>query len=299
MDNDIDIDFDMCRGCGSKYASKSLSTYKDAFELCTGIAVSTSDGLPKKICDVCLKRLNISYYFKISCLRTERKIRAMKKGVMDTFRQCEGGYAADHVKEIVEEATIEEHLSESDEEQELYEEFVVYDETLYLDNLVTEENPAYAASNNSEDILTIDFVKPSSERSASPTVTSHTIRKKGPKPSIKFHCVECRKEFSTKTNLQRHQATHNGNKPFQCDICSKGFTQSGSLKTHRFTHLNIKPHACSVCNERFTQKKSLTFHMRRHTGEKPFSCDICMASFRQKSGLVRHKQQISHTRLTS
>uniref|UniRef100_A0A182IW88 C2H2-type domain-containing protein n=1 Tax=Anopheles atroparvus TaxID=41427 RepID=A0A182IW88_ANOAO len=169
----------------------------------------------------------------------------MKEGVMDTFRQCEGGYAADHVKEIVEEATIEEHLSESDEEQELYEEFVVYDETLYLDNLVTDENPAYAASNNSEDILTIDFVKPSSERSASPTVTSHTIRKKASKPSIKFHCVECRKEFSTKTNLQRHQATHNGNKPFQCDICSKGFTQSGSLKTHRFTHLNIKPHACT------------------------------------------------------
>ncbi|XP_062538529.1 zinc finger protein 2-like [Armigeres subalbatus] len=104
----------------------------------------------------------------------------------------------------------------------------------------------------------------------------------------RFDCLKCRKSFSTKTNLNRHVQSHNGNKPFVCPLCQKGFTQAGSLKQHLLIHQNLRPFVCSVCDQGFTQQKSLTFHMRRHTNEKPFVCPHCSYAFRQKDGLKRH-----------
>ncbi|XP_055636158.1 histone-lysine N-methyltransferase PRDM9-like [Toxorhynchites rutilus septentrionalis] len=106
--------------------------------------------------------------------------------------------------------------------------------------------------------------------------------------SGKFICVKCNKPFSTKTNLNRHLLSHDGNKPFVCPLCNKGFTQNGSLKQHLLIHQNLKPFVCAVCDQGFTQQKSLTFHMRRHTNEKPFLCPCCGYAFRQKDGLKRH-----------
>ncbi|XP_065083428.1 zinc finger protein 543-like [Ochlerotatus camptorhynchus] len=108
------------------------------------------------------------------------------------------------------------------------------------------------------------------------------------RPRSKFECVECVKSFSTKTNLNRHLQTHNGNKPFACPLCQKGFTQSGSLKQHLLIHQNLRPYVCTICGQGFTQQKTLTFHMRRHTNEKPFVCPHCSYAFRQKDGLKRH-----------
>lgn len=98
-------------------------------------------------------------------------------------------------------------------------------------------------------------------------------------------CLQCNKDFSTKTNLLRHMQTHDGNKPYQCNICGNSFTQNGSLKQHMHIHTGIRPFVCNFCNRGFTQSKSLVFHTRRHTGEKPFTCDKCGLSFRQKDGL--------------
>uniref|UniRef100_A0A0A1XDI0 Zinc finger protein Xfin n=1 Tax=Zeugodacus cucurbitae TaxID=28588 RepID=A0A0A1XDI0_ZEUCU len=106
--------------------------------------------------------------------------------------------------------------------------------------------------------------------------------------SKRFLCLKCNRDFSTKTNLTRHMATHEGNRPFQCTVCSKSFTQNVSLKQHMYTHTGEKPYQCDVCHRGFTQCKSLVFHIRRHTGDKPFPCEKCGALFRQKDGLKTH-----------
>lgn len=103
--------------------------------------------------------------------------------------------------------------------------------------------------------------------------------------SKRFLCFKCNRDFSTKTNLTRHMATHEGNRPYQCSVCSKSFTQNVSLKQHMYTHTGEKPYQCEVCHRGFTQCKSLVFHIRRHTGDKPFPCEKCGALFRQKDGL--------------
>lgn len=103
--------------------------------------------------------------------------------------------------------------------------------------------------------------------------------------TFRFYCEKCNRDFSTKTNLNRHLQSHEGNKPFQCTECKKSFTQKSTLKQHMYTHTGERPYVCEVCNRGFTQCKSLIFHMRRHTGEKPFQCEYCFITFRQKDAL--------------
>nr|XP_019530107.2 zinc finger and SCAN domain-containing protein 2-like [Aedes albopictus] len=142
----------------------------------------------------------------------------------------------------------------------------------------------------------VQFSHVASKPKTANVITFHqqdSVDNKWPEAS-KFECVECSKSFSTKTNLNRHVQTHNGNKPFVCPLCSKGFTQGGSLKQHLLIHQNLRPYVCTACGQAFTQAKSLTFHMRRHTNEKPFVCPHCSYAFRQKDGLKRHLM-VKHT----
>lgn len=45
-------------------------------------------------------------------------------------------------------------------------------------------------------------------------------------------CLECVKEFFTKTELAAHVRTHTGDKPFQCGSCGKAFARQHHLKRH-------------------------------------------------------------------
>jgi KRAB domain-containing zinc finger protein len=42
----------------------------------------------------------------------------------------------------------------------------------------------------------------------------------------------CGKAFSENGNLQMHNKTHTGDKPYKCDICSKLFSKNDILQTH-------------------------------------------------------------------
>ncbi|KAI9589992.1 hypothetical protein GQX74_008160 [Glossina fuscipes] len=104
----------------------------------------------------------------------------------------------------------------------------------------------------------------------------------------RFYCAQCNRDFSTKTNLNRHMSAHAGNKPYVCHTCNKSFSQNGSLKQHMYTHTGEKPFVCEICDRGFTQCKNLIYHKRRHTGELPFQCDHCRGTFRQKDALKVH-----------
>ena len=133
-----------------------------------------------------------------------------------------------------------------------------------------------------------------------------------------FHCEECKKEFTTKWDLQNHIKLHNKPhpfkcpaekcnqefrhekqylhhlraihkiKPYPCKICNKTFDRNYNLETHLRTHTGEKPFVCEYCNKNFSQKSELTVHLRIHTGEKPYVCDICGKGFTQSHSLTEH-----------
>ncbi|KAM7347583.1 uncharacterized protein ACRADG_007134 isoform 2-T3 [Cochliomyia hominivorax] len=149
-------------------------------------------------------------------------------------------------------------------------------------------------SNLNSEILEDDFINKVKEENSEMQINQNN-KKCVAKSSLKtesishrFYCDKCDRDFSTKTNLNRHMQSHGGNKPFSCLECKKSFTQKSTLKQHMYIHTGERPYVCEVCNRGFTQCKSLIFHMRRHTGEKPFHCEYCLITFRQKDALRIH-----------
>ena len=103
-------------------------------------------------------------------------------------------------------------------------------------------------------------------------------------------CGTCGLSCACKSQLERHNWIHTGEKPFKCETCGKAFAQNSTLTRHVRTHTGEKPFECSMCHASFAQKTNLTSHIRTHTGEKPFKCSICANSFSDRSTLRNHIQ---------
>lgn len=90
----------------------------------------------------------------------------------------------------------------------------------------------------------------------------------------KFTCSHCGKSLSNKSNLERHEATHQEqrSKDYKCDECEKTFYDKDGLKTHKKAHEEPKYH-CPRCSKSFVHKRSFDDHVQH------VDC---------------HKQQVSH-----
>ncbi|XP_073416369.1 uncharacterized protein [Dendrobates tinctorius] len=127
-----------------------------------------------------------------------------------------------------------------------------------------------------------------------PTTKGNQRHKRGikkqtaPKTRKSLSCSECGKCFSQKSNLDGHQRTHTGEKPFPCSECGKCFIWKHHLDKHQRTHTGEKPFPCSECGKCFAQKFQLVRHHTVHTGERPFSCSQCGKFFKRKSNLDNH-----------
>ncbi|KAI7803519.1 putative zinc finger protein 2, partial [Triplophysa rosa] len=104
----------------------------------------------------------------------------------------------------------------------------------------------------------------------------------------RFVCSYCSKRFRCFSQLEVHQRSHKGEKPYRCTLCGKRYAQKGHLYTHQRTHTGEKLYRCLLCGKGFIQKCTLDMHLRSHTGEKPFTCGKCGKGFTKKCNLNKH-----------
>ncbi|KAM4623701.1 uncharacterized protein ACJ7VT_004748 isoform 2-T2 [Polymixia lowei] len=109
---------------------------------------------------------------------------------------------------------------------------------------------------------------------------------------VRYPCTHCGKGFSGKDALVRHTLIHTGERPFKCDDCGKCFRSPSELKIHSRYHTGERPYKCSVCDKGFVQSCFLTLHMRTHTGERPYVCSECEKGFSSLHGLKRHQKLV-------
>ncbi|XP_070560845.1 LOW QUALITY PROTEIN: histone-lysine N-methyltransferase MECOM-like [Ptychodera flava] len=106
-----------------------------------------------------------------------------------------------------------------------------------------------------------------------------------------YKCDTCPKSFNWKSNLTRHQVTHDADKRFSCENCDKVFTDPSNLQRHiRTQHVGARCHACPECGKTFATSSGLKQHTHIHSSVKPFTCEVCYKSYTQFSNLCRHKR---------
>lgn len=73
--------------------------------------------------------------------------------------------------------------------------------------------------------------------------------------SKRHHCPICKKNFTRKFDLQRHNRIHSGDRRYICvwSGCGKSFMQRSALNIHSRIHTNERPYHCPEfgCNKSF------------------------------------------------
>ena len=114
----------------------------------------------------------------------------------------------------------------------------------------------------------------------------------------RVRCKTCKKSFSSRQKLRRHEATHTDKPQYQCSVCSKEFKRSDNLKRHERSHGNVEMRCEDErCKKVFTTFLAYERHQHTHTDEEyiaPENVPVCKPCSRNKYNSYKSPFESSH-----
>lgn len=109
-------------------------------------------------------------------------------------------------------------------------------------------------------------------------------------PKQRYPCPQCGKDFARPYYLKAHLASHDESykSRFVCDICQRSFFQRSDLSRHQQTHNSERCFECSICKRGFVNLSSFKRHEKEHDTAQGTPCPECGATFKRPYQLKEH-----------
>ncbi|CAD7090660.1 unnamed protein product [Hermetia illucens] len=276
-------------------------TISNCFKIHLNVNAREDDGLPFKICLVCLDTLLKVRKFHLRFLESEQRLLGQYVNPDNQKPETEA-FTSEIVNDVNDFDELPDFTSTADA-QDLNDDpldsnssFLSAGHSTDMTSVHTSIQIESLDCENSSDIDDlVEHYDSESEVDVTKEIVTDTsndktdiVRRKNPRL---IYCLQCHKEFETKNELRTHFHSEHGNdntKGF-CIQCSTTFPTRGKLMTHLRTHKHPNSRFdCTYCDKKFSTESKLTSHERTHTGEKPYVCSICGRGFSQSSVLRTH-----------
>ena len=145
--------------------------------------------------------------------------------------------------------------------------------------------------------LSIDIVKKKKKK------REHNKNHNNVENELKFETQSPLKDLekdSTKKKHKKRKRTGKKKKVYTCTICgitlNRGF--NCEVQRHIATHTGERDFKCDECGSKFSRVQELTRHEKIHRGHCPFRCNHCNAGFKAEMALRAHKSSIHYDQTT-